>query len=205
MEEKAYKLLDFLKAIEPLKYVTRHSWCSNGRQESVAEHSWRMAAMAFLFEDEFPDLDMKRVIEMCLIHDFGETNGDIPAFKKTEDDFDHEVAQLKKLTQHLSPSLRSKIVALHNEFNNRQTLEAKLAYALDKLEAVIQHNDADISTWDDIEYELNLTYGQRCTEYHPFLKMLRRLVKQITVNKILLEKNTKESNHTNRHGLDRCN
>ncbi len=197
MEEKAHKLLDFLKAIEPLKYVTRHSWCSNGRQESVAEHSWRMASLAFLLEDEFPELDMKRVIEMCLIHDFGEIDGDIPAFKKTEDDGDHEFAQLKKLTQNLSSSLRSKIISLHNEFNTCETPESKLANALDKLEAVIQHNDADISTWDNIEYELNLTYGQNHTDYHPFLKILRRLVKQATINKIQLEMRTVDSNKPN--------
>ena len=146
MKEKALKLLDFLRATEPLKYVTRHSWCSNGRQESVAEHSWRMAFIAFLLEDEFSKLDMKKAIEMCLIHDFGEIDGDIPAFKKTEDDDSHEIVQLKKLTQNLPPGLRSKIISLHNEFNSCETPEAKLANALDKLEAVIQHNDADIST-----------------------------------------------------------
>ncbi len=187
MEEKAHKLLDFLKAIEPLKYVTRHSWCSNGRQETVAEHSWRMATMAILIDDEFPDLNMKKVIEMCLIHDLGEIDGDIPAFEKTEDHDSHEVSQLKKLTQNLSSNLGFKITSLHNEFNTCETPEAKLANALDKLEAVIQHNDADISTWDKIEYELNLTYGNSHTDYHPFLKILRRLVKQTTKDKIELE------------------
>ena len=190
MEEKAKKLLGFLSAIEPLKSVTRHSWCSNGRQESVAEHSWRTATMAFLLEDEFPELDIKKVIEMCLMHDVGEIERDIPAFEKTEDDADHEMAQLKKLTQNLPAGLGSKIMSLHNEFNACETPEAKLANALDRLEAVIQHNEADISTWDNIEYELNLTYGQNHTGYHPFLKILRRLVKQATVNKIQLETKT---------------
>lgn len=184
MKEKAHKLLDFLRAIEPLKYVTRHSWCSNGRQESVAEHSWRMATMAILIEDEFPELDMKKVIEMCLIHDFGEIDGDIPAFEKTEDHDSHEVSQLKQLTQKLSSKLGFKITSLHNEFNTCETSEAKLANALDKLEAVIQHNEADISTWDEIEYDLNLTYGNNHTDYHPYLKALRRLVKQTTIDKI---------------------
>ena len=101
--------------------------------------------------------------------------------KKTEDDGDHEIAQLKKLTQNLSSSLRSKINSLHNEFNTWETPEEKLANALDKLAAVIQHNDADISTWDNIEYELSLTYGQNHTDYHPFLKLLRLLVKEATI------------------------
>jgi len=187
MKERAHKLLAFLKAIEPLKCVTRHSWCSNGRQESVAEHSWRLATMSILIEDDFPELDMKKVTEMCLVHDLGEIDGDVPAFKKTEDHESHEVSQLKKLTQNLSSNLATKIISLHNEFNACTSPEAKLANALDKLEALIQHNDADISTWHDLEYELNLTYGQDETDYHPFLEMLRRIVKRTTIKKIQAE------------------
>lgn len=63
--------IDFLNAIEKLKCNTRHSWTSNGRQESVAEHSWRLAIMAMLCADEYPALNIDKVIKMCLIHDFG--------------------------------------------------------------------------------------------------------------------------------------
>ena len=39
--------------------------------------------MAYLLQDEFPDLDMNKVIKMCLIHDLGECfTGDIPIFEK---------------------------------------------------------------------------------------------------------------------------
>jgi len=200
MEEKAEKLLDFLSAIEPLKYVTRHSWCSNGRHESVAEHSWRMAIMAVLLEEEFQDIDMKKVLEMCLLHDLGEVDGDIPAFEKNEDDDSHEFTQLKKLTQILPSNLGSKILSLQKEFNTCETPEAKLANALDKLEALIQHNDADISTWEALEYELSLTYGQNQTKFHPFLKTFRKLVKQGTIDKIQLEMKASISNTANSAG-----
>jgi len=66
--------------------------------------------------------------------------------------------------------------------------------ALDKLEAVIQHNDADISTWNKIEYGLNLTYGNTHTDYHPFLKILRSLVKRTTLEKIDSAMKTGKSN-----------
>jgi putative hydrolase of HD superfamily len=191
MKEKAQKILDFLNAIERLKCVSRHSWCSNGRHESVPEHTWRMALMVILLEDEFPEIDIKKVLEMCIIHDIGEINGDIPAFQKDENDDLNEILELKKLTEILPHEIESKIISLQREFNTSQTSEAKLANALDKLEAVIQHNDADISTWDDIEYDLNLTYGQSCTDYHPFLKILRRLVRQATINKIQFKLETK--------------
>ena len=80
-------LLKALAAAEQLKNNTRHSWTSAGRHESVAEHSWRLALMAYFVKDEYPELDMDKVIRMCLIHDLGEAfTGDIPAFVKTEED-----------------------------------------------------------------------------------------------------------------------
>ena len=81
------KYIKFLNVIEKLKCNTRHSWTSSGRHESVAEHSWRLAVMAMLCTDEYPNLDINKVIKMCLIHDFGEAvTGDIPAFLKNEED-----------------------------------------------------------------------------------------------------------------------
>ena len=74
-------LLQALHVAEQLKNNTRHSWTSDGRHESVAEHSWRVTLMAYFVKDEYPDLDMNRVLLMCLIHDQGEAfTGDIPAF-----------------------------------------------------------------------------------------------------------------------------
>ncbi len=67
--------------------TTRHCYTSKGRHESVAEHSWRIALMAFWLRDEFPQADMDKVIRMCLIHDLGECfTRDIPAFDKTAAD-----------------------------------------------------------------------------------------------------------------------
>ena len=85
MDSRAF--LDFLKVAERLKCNTRHSYTSSGRHESVAEHSWRTALMALLMRDEFPELDMDKVIHMCLIHDLGEAfTGDIPVFDKNKED-----------------------------------------------------------------------------------------------------------------------
>jgi putative hydrolase of HD superfamily len=43
---------------------------------------------------------------------------------------------------------------LFYEFEEKETYEAKVANALDKLEVQLQHNHADISTWEEIEYEM---------------------------------------------------
>ncbi|MBW4847647.1 MAG: HD domain-containing protein [Lachnospiraceae bacterium] len=83
---EARKLLDALLVAEKLKDTTRHCYTSNGRHESVAEHSWMMTLMAFFMREEFPEADMDKVIRMCIIHDLGECfTGDIPTFEKNQD------------------------------------------------------------------------------------------------------------------------
>ena len=64
---EARKLLDALSVAERLKDVTRHSYTSGGRRESVAEHSWRLTLMAYFVSDEFPDIDHEKLLKMCLI------------------------------------------------------------------------------------------------------------------------------------------
>ena len=92
---EARKLLEALHVAERLKDVTRHCYTSGGRHESVAEHCWRMALMAYFVSDEFPDLDMGKVIKMCLIHDLGEAfTGDVPSFLKNGGDEQKEEALL---------------------------------------------------------------------------------------------------------------
>ena len=84
---EVHKLLETLHIAERLKDELRHCDTSKGRRESVAEHSWRIALMALFMQDEFPELDINKVIRMCLIHDLGECfTGDIPTFLKTAED-----------------------------------------------------------------------------------------------------------------------
>lgn len=81
MEPKEF--LAFLARLEKLKCNTRHSWTSSGRHESVAEHSWRLAMLALLLRDALPEVDMDKVLRMCLIHDVGEAvTGDIPSSRR---------------------------------------------------------------------------------------------------------------------------
>lgn len=79
------ELLNALIIAEKLKDTTRHCYTSKGRHESVAEHSWMMTVMAFFMKNEFPNADMNKVIQMCIIHDLGECfTGDIPAFTENK-------------------------------------------------------------------------------------------------------------------------
>ena len=182
---KPEELLAILPVAERLKCNTRHCHTSTGRQESVAEHSWRISLMAMLLTDTFPEADMNKVIRMCLIHDLGEAfTGDIPAFDKTEGDVRKEDAAFDGWVQTLPAGQKAEISALLREMNALQTQEAKIYKALDKLEAVIQHNEADIATWLPLEYDLQLRYGAENVEFSPFFRELKQQIDAWTRQKI---------------------
>ena len=177
--------IDFLAVIEKLKCNTRHSWTSSGRHESVAEHSWRLAVMAMLCAEEYSHLDMNKVIKMCLIHDFGEAvTGDIPSFWKTSDHEREEAAAIQDLLSGLTGSVGEELRALFDEMNDMQTDEAKLYKALDNMEAVLSHNEADISTWLPNEYHENLVYGQERCAWSEWTARLREELRKDSVEKI---------------------
>ncbi len=183
------KFIDFLHILEKQKCNTRHSWTSSGRRESVAEHTCRMTCMAMLLADEYPELDINKVIKMCLIHDWGEAvTGDIPAFNKTDADEATEDEAIQYLLSLLPDNTRDELSALFSEMAALESGEAKLYKSLDNLEAVISHNEAPISTWTELEYELNLTYGEKNCEWSCWTKDLREEVKRDTVEKMKTER-----------------
>lgn len=182
---KQRELLDFLAVLERLKTNGRHSVTKGGVRETVAAHSWRLAVLAMLLEPEFPDVDADKLIRMCLIHDFGEAiTGDIPSFLKTGENEADEGAALQTLLAALPEPQRGQLAALFAEMDAQQTAEARLYKALDKMEAVIQHNESDIATWIPVEYELNQTYAAENAAEFPYLKELRALMREDTLAKI---------------------
>ncbi len=183
------KYIEFLNAIEKLKCNTRHSWTSSGRQESVAEHSWRLTVMAMLCGDEYPNVDINKVMRMCLIHDLGEAiTGDVPAFLKTQNDETDEELAIERLISLLPSNTRAEFKLLFSEMKEMRTDEAKLYKALDNIEALISHNEADISTWLPREYAENLTYGQKNSEWSDWTRELREVIKQDSIEKICRKK-----------------
>ena len=182
---KPTELLDILRVAEKLKCNTRHCYTSSGRRESVAEHSWQIALMAMLIAPEFPEADMNKVIRMCLIHDLGEAfTGDIPAFEKTAADSEKEDAVFDNWVQSLPETARQEFTALLAEMNAMETMEAKIYKALDKMEALIQHDISDLSTWLPLEYDLQLRYGQENIKFSPWFQSLRAEIDAWTLRKI---------------------
>ena len=176
---EVHKLLETLHIAERLKDELRHCDTSKGRRERVAEPSWRIALMALFM------LDMGKVIRMCLIHDLGECfTGDIPTFLKTAEDEQKEDRVLADWVASLPEPYCTELAALYAEMNALQTGEARLYKSLDKLEAVIQHNETDISTWEPHEYDLNLTYADDIVAFSPYLRRLREAIRDDTKQKI---------------------
>ena len=182
---KARELLEALQIAERLKDATRHCYTKNGRHESVAEHSWMMTLMAYFMKDEFPEVDMDKVVRMCIIHDLGECfTGDIPTFDKTKAHEENEENLLHSWVRTLPENYANEMIALYEEMAERKTIESKIYKAIDGLEALIQHNISDLSTWIPKEYELNLTYADDKVSFSEYLTELREEIRKDTMKKI---------------------
>ena len=147
--------------------------------------------MALFLRAEFPELDIDKVIAMCLIHDLGEAfTGDIPSFNKTEKDEHVEDSLFRKWIESLPESLSSNVLNLYEEMSALKTGEAKLYKALDKIEAVIQHNESPLESWSENEYQLNKIYGMNEVKFSEWMIKLRQEILNETLSKIEDGENT---------------
>ena len=179
-------LLCFLQEAEGLKSVERTAWTSSGRRESTAEHSWRLALLAWALLDRYPRLDHAKVLALCLVHDLGERDcGDRsasdlpdPAAKRRE-----EQACLRRLAALLPAPKGEELLALWEEYDAAATQEARLVKALDKAETILQHNQG--ANPPEFDYAFNLEYGKKYFEYDPLLRNLRALLDEQTRERVL--------------------
>jgi putative hydrolase of HD superfamily len=173
----ATKVLDFLPLAERLKFEMRHSWLSNGRQESVAEHTWFLILLAVLTHKRLEQpVDLGRVLAMLAVHDLGEAEiGDIPFFENSDRQAQkaaQEQAAMDRIAQMLPDPEGDTVRELWLEFEEGLTAEAKFARALDHLEVQAQHNLADFSTWEPVEFDLIYTKMDSRCAHDSFLKLL---------------------------------
>ena len=174
-------VLTFLRAAERLKTVLRSGWTSEGQQESVAEHTWRLCLMAMLLYGHTPGIDLARLLKMCLIHDLGEAiGGDVPAPAQQAgvSKAGQERVDLLQLVAPLTPALQHEIVELWDDYEAAGSPEAKIAKGLDKLETILQHNQGKNPA--DFDYAFNLDYGARYTAVDPMMAALRESLDQET-------------------------
>ncbi len=174
-------ILNFLRSAEQLKNTLRSAHTSEGREESTAEHTWRLCLMAMLLAENYPDLDQLKLLKLCIIHDLGEAvSGDIPAIHQVAgvDKSIEERKDFLSLVELLPANLKSELISLWDEYEAAQTFEAKLAKALDKIETVLQHTQGKNPA--DFDYGFNLHYGKKSADFDPITRQLRAIIDEET-------------------------
>jgi putative hydrolase of HD superfamily len=131
-------------------------------------------------------VDLGHTLEMILVHDLAEIEaGDHHAWKgKLVGKYEKEEAGLQKIVAKLPKKTAQKIVALWQEFEEAETFEAKFAQAMDKLEVVIQHNHADLETWNEKEHTFNIEYGGERMAFSEMLKAFREIAAEDSRQKL---------------------
>ena len=171
------RILEFLAFSERLKSELRHSWLASGRQESVAEHCWQMALMAMLVHRELEQpVDLSHTLKLVLVHDIVEAEaGDVPFFEVSERKATKQAREARAIAgirDRLPAPTGAEMHALWHEFEARATPEAKLAGALDHLEVQLQHNLADMATWEPVEHALVYTKMDASCAHDSFLRAM---------------------------------
>ncbi len=179
------KIISFIEEAELLKSVVRTAWTSQGRRESTAEHSWRLALLTSVMYDNYPELDLSRMLMMCLVHDIGEIyEGDISAALRPdqEDKFQTEYDAAQKVFSLLPRQQAGRLMEIWLEYNEGTTAEARLVKALDKAETILQHNAGKNPS--DFNYQFNLEYGKKYFKEDAVLEELRMALDAATRKKV---------------------
>ncbi len=183
--EEISSVLAFIKKAEGLKNTLRHSFTSNGRQESSAEHSWRLCLFVMACAPWFKELDCEKLLRLAVIHDLAEALcGDTPAICRENKKIKaaRERAALAEICSTLPEGLQKEMLSTWEEYESASTDEAKLVKGLDKLETLIQHNQGRNPI--NFDYNFNLTYGTEMTGNNDILITLRKIIDEETKNNI---------------------
>lgn len=166
MEERLRKQLDFALEIDKEKNILRQTHLSgHGRRENDAEHAWHMAVMAYLLKEySNEEIDITRVMLMCLIHDIVEIEaGDTYAYdeelKKTQKA--REDAAKEKLYSMLPADQKEELTALFDEFEECRSAEAKFAHAMDNLQPLILNHSNNGGDWRAHQVTAGQVYGRQ--------------------------------------------
>ena len=138
--DRLARQIEFILEIDKLKQVLRQTFLTDGsRRENDAEHSWHLAVMAVLLCEYAaePELDLLRVVKMALVHDLVEIDaGDTFHYDEAghEDKDRREQQAADRIFELLPVDQGAELRSLWEEFEARQTPEARYAAALDRLQ-----------------------------------------------------------------------
>lgn len=166
MDERMKKQIDFALEIDKEKNIFRQTHLTGGgRNENDAEHAWHMAIMAYLFREYAnEEIDITKVIMMCLLHDVVEIDaGDAYAY-------DEEALKLQKEKEErakeriyslLPEDQKKELIALFDEFEERKTAEAKFARAMDNFQPLLLNDANDGGDWIKHQVKAEQVYGRQ--------------------------------------------
>lgn len=152
MEERMKKQMAFALEIDKVKNIFRQTHLSShGRNENDAEHSWHMAVMAYLLKEYAnEEVDIAKVMIMCLIHDIVEIDaGDTYAYDteglKTQKA--REDAAKERIFSILPEEQKAEFTALFDEFEAYETAESKFVHAIDNLQPLMLNDSNNGGDW----------------------------------------------------------
>jgi len=187
-EDEMRGLDEFWRAAGALKDTLRSGHTPDGRRESTAEHSWRLALIAMTLEGYAPQFDALEVMKLCLVHDLGEAlTGDVPATEQANvpDRTIRERRDLAAIAEPAPAAVRSELLRLFDDYCAARTPEARLVKALDKLETLITHGQG--ANPPGFDYAFNLGYGRDATDACALTAALRRLADDRTRARMVSE------------------
>lgn len=166
MDERLRKQLQFSLEIDKEKNIFRQTHLSgHGRNENDAEHAWHMAVMAYLLREYAnEEIDITRVMLMCLIHDIVEIEaGDTYAYdtENLKTQKAREDAAKEKLYSMLPEDQKQELIALFDEFEAGETAESRYAHAMDNLQPLILNNSNDGEDWKEHGVTAEQVYGRQ--------------------------------------------
>ena len=154
MDDRMHKQIEFALLMDKQKNIFRQNHLAdNSRRENDAEHAWHMAVMAYLFREYAnEDIDISKVILMCLIHDVVEIEaGDTYAYDEEAKKSQREREEIAK--KHIFGMLPSdqgrELEVLFDEFEAQETAEARFAKAMDNLQPVLLHEANGGGDWKE--------------------------------------------------------
>ena len=154
MDDRLKKQLDFSLEIDKEKNIFRQTHLSeHGRNENDAEHAWHMAIMAYLLREYAnEEVDIAKVMLMCLIHDIVEIDaGDTYAYdtERIATQKVREDAAKERIFSLLPDDQKVEMISLFDEFEEYQSPEAKFAHAMDNLQPLILNNSNGGGDWKE--------------------------------------------------------
>ncbi len=150
--ERFKQQMQFILEVDKLKEIYRQTYISNGkRKENDTEHSWHLALMAMLLAEHMEEKpDILRTISMVIIHDIVEIDaGDTYAYdvKANESKRAREEAAADRIFNLLPKDQAVYMRELWEEFEAKETAEAKYANALDKMQPLMLNDATNGKAW----------------------------------------------------------